>query len=152
MEKNNNDKSAEIERYLSNNSYLSLAVSYKDRPYCCSLKYVAESYELYFAMFKSSYTSKILEKNSLVACTVDNQCIDEFVQIVGEAIILDTKEERKKAGKILSRIYDNISFWLYSTEVIFYKVRPCKIKYTLGNINNKKTDCFGESYELIIKN
>ena len=152
MEENNNDKSKEIETYLSNHSYLSLATSYKDKPYCCTLKYVSSKYELFFAMFKSSYTSKILERNNIVACTIDEHNINEFIQIVGEVVLLDSKEERKKAGKIRSDIYSNISFWIYSNEVLFFKIRPYKIKYTLGNINNKRTDKFGDSFELIIKN
>jgi len=150
--KRSEDKSIEIERYLACNAYLTLAVSYKDRPYCCTLKYVADKYELYFAMFKSSHTSKILERNNLVACTVDNQKIDEFIQIVGEVTIQDSREERKKAGEYLSKIYGNIGFWLYSSDVVFYKLRPYKIKYTLGNVNNKRIDSFGNSFELIIKN
>ena len=149
---NSNDKSKEIANYLAMHSYLTLAVSYKDRPYCCTVKYVAEKYELFFAMFKTSNTSTILERNHLVACTIDDHKIDEFILLVGEAVLQDSKEERKIAGNVLSKIYKNIGFWMYSSDVMFYKLHPYRIKYTLGNVNNKRIDGFGNAYELIIKN
>jgi uncharacterized protein YhbP (UPF0306 family) len=146
------DKTNEIQAYLNNHSYLGLAVSYKDKPYAATMKYVADGLELYFAIFRSSYTSSILMRNNYVACTIDDHSIEEFVQIVGEAIVMDSKEDREKAGKILASIYSHVSFWIYSNEVFFYKIRPYRIKYTLGTKNFKNTESFGKSYELIIKN
>ena len=145
------NKEKKILGYLKNNCYMNIAISYRDKPYATTLKYAAEKYELYVAIFKSSYTAQVLKRNNLIACTIENHNISEFVQIVGEAIDMDSTDERKKAGEILKATHENIRFWMYSEDVLFYKIRPNKIKYTLGNVNNKRTDMFGETYELIIK-
>ena len=146
------DKTENIRKYLSSHSYLNLAISYRDKPYASTMKYVAEEFSLYFAMFKRSHTANILLQNNFVACTIDDHNVEEFIQIVGEAVLMDSKEERKKAGNILKKIYSNIMFWMYSDDVLFYKLCPYRIKYTLGGKNYKSVKEFGESFELVIKN
>ena len=34
---------------------------------------------------------------------IDDHNVEEFIQIVGEAVLMDSKEERKKAGNILKK-------------------------------------------------
>lgn len=107
---------------------MNIAISYRDKPYATTLKYAAEKYELYVAIFKSSYTAQVLKRNNLIACTIENHNISEFVQIVGEAIVMDSKEERKKAGEILKATHENIRFWMYSWSYV-------KKKYKLNTTN-----------------
>lgn len=145
------DKTEEISAYLSSHSYLNLSVSYRDKPYAATMKYIADGYDLYFAVFKNSHTAKILLKNNYVACTIDDHNVEEFVQVVGEAVLLDSREERKNAGNILKKIFSNIIFWVYSDDVLLYKIRPYRIKYTLGGKKYKSTKEFGDSFELIVK-
>ncbi|KOF56688.1 MULTISPECIES: pyridoxamine 5'-phosphate oxidase family protein [Clostridium] len=137
-----------IKEYLKSHNYISIAVCYNNKPYASKVKYVSENFDLYFATFKDTNKAKYMLRNNFIAGTVDENNIDEFIQLFGEVVLLEEKDERIKAIDVLKEIFPYAKYWIYADDVLFFKIKPITIKYSKGPAKRSKGQYFGNVYEL----
>ncbi|WP_029453116.1 pyridoxamine 5'-phosphate oxidase family protein [Clostridium algidicarnis] len=134
--------------YLSNHEYLTIATCHNDKPYASKIKYKSDKFDLYFATFSETNKGKVLLRNNLAACTIDDNSINEFIQFFGEVKLMDDKEEKVKACGILKNIFPYSKYWIYSNDILFFKIKPTTIKYCVGPADIAKGKYFGDIYEI----
>ena len=143
----------QVENFLFYNKFASVATVYQGKPFNSKVRYASDGLNIFFATLKTTDKVQSILESPEVALTIDADGVDRFIQYYGNAILLNSQAEISDATRVISRVYKYVKYWRSEPNVMYFRIEPVSIKYTIAKRTKPEVGSFfGDVYVLDEKN